>query len=88
MAVTLSQIPKLQYGNLQYNMVERCDDGLIVLLSDGPMFILIKLSLYTNFQKFSIKIKFFLHILIVPIMYDAGKVKKVMSNKIGITIHS
>ena len=48
-------------------------------------------SLYTNFeifQKFSVKIKIFLHILIVPIMYESGKVKKIQSNKIGITIYS
>ena len=48
-------------------------------------------SLCTNFeifQKSSIKIKIFLHILIVPIMYESGKVKNVMSNKIGLTIYS
>ena len=48
-------------------------------------------SLYTNFeifQKFSVKIKIFLHILIVLIMYESGKVKKIQSNKIGITIYS
>jgi hypothetical protein len=30
----------------------------------------------------------FLDILIVPIMYKSGKVKKVQGNKIGITIYS
>ena len=48
-------------------------------------------SVCTNFeifQKFSVKIKIFLHILIVPIRYESGKVKKVQSNKIGITIYS
>ena len=48
-------------------------------------------SLCTNFeifQKFSVKIKIFLHILIVPIRYESGKVKKVQSNKIGIAIYS
>ena len=47
-------------------------------------------SLCTNFeifQKFSVKIKIFLHILIVPIRYESGKVKKDQSNKIGITIY-
>ena len=48
-------------------------------------------SLCTNFeifQKSSVKIKIFLHILIVLIMYESGKVKKIQSNKIGITIYS
>ena len=42
-------------------------------------------SLCTNFeifQKFSVKIKIFLHILIVPIMYECGKLKKAIGNKI------
>jgi hypothetical protein len=48
-------------------------------------------SLCTNFeifQKFSVKIKIFSHILLVAIMYESGKVKKVQGNKIGITIYS
>ena len=43
---------------------------------------------FQNFQKSSVKIKIFLHILIVPIMYESEKVKKVQGNKIGITIYS
>ena len=42
-------------------------------------------SLCTNFeifQKFSVKIKIFLHILIVPIMYECRKLKKAIGNKI------
>ena len=31
----------LKSDNLQYNTVERWDDGVIVTSSDGPMFILI-----------------------------------------------
>ena len=49
-----------------------------------------KFSLYTNFeisQKFSVKSQIFLHILIVPIMYKWEKVKKFLSNKIGIFIY-
>ena len=34
------------------------------------------------FQKFSVKIKIFLHILIVPIMYECRKLKKAIGNKI------
>ena len=50
-----------------------------------------KFSLYTNFeisQKFSVKSQIFLHIYIVPIMHEWGKVKKVPGNKIAITIYS
>ena len=42
-------------------------------------------SLCTNFeifQKFSVKITIFLHILIVPIMYECRKLKKAIGNKI------
>ena len=43
---------------------------------------------YIQILKFSVKIKIFLDILIVSIMYEPGKVEKVLGNKIGITIYS
>jgi hypothetical protein len=45
-------------------------------------------SLFKNFdffQKFPVEYQIFLHILIVPIIYECGKVKKVLGNKTGIT---
>jgi hypothetical protein len=46
-------------------------------------------SLPTNFefsQKFPVKTQIFLHIEIVPNMYEKGEVKKVLENKVRITI--
>ena len=40
------------------------------------------------FQNFSVKFHFFLQIYVVPIMYEWGKVEKVLWNKIGITSYS
>ena len=48
-----------------------------MLIKKKPIFFLIIYKL----------IKIFLHILIVPIRYESGKVKKDQSNKIGITIY-
>jgi len=39
------------------------------------------------FQKFPAKYQVFLHIQIVPTMYECGKVKKVLGNKCVITIY-
>ena len=42
---------------------------------------IIQNSLYTNFQKFPVKSQIFLHINLVPIMYEPWKLKKVTGNK-------
>ena len=39
-------------------------------------------------EKFPLKSQIFLHIYIVHIIYELGKVKKVQGNKIGITVYS
>ena len=47
--------------------------------------------LYTKFGlswNFLVKLKFFIHIKVVPIIYEWGKVERVLGNKTGITIYS
>ena len=41
-----------------------------------------------NSRNFLVKFKFFLQIKVVPIIYEWGKVEKVLGNKTGITIYS
>ena len=89
----------LYFWNILTNFLKPCKNQLCftyLFLNLSQYRMLITKNLYffsfiTNFeifQKLSVKIKIFLHILIVPIMYETEKVKKVLGNKIGITIYS